>query len=129
MKIPAYANMYLPSDDNRWAAIVDEIYIKLFPHYRPARSPQYKLGVRWALANRLMANSPPAPMQEDSVYSGTAELDAYCAGIDEGADSANDFYPARCQQVRGLCRKNRLPTTDLRFGQGLGNTHTKESNV
>jgi hypothetical protein len=129
MNHPVYANMYLPSDDNRWAAIVDKTCIKLFPQHRPARSPQYKLGVRWALANRLMVNSPPAPMQEDSRYSGTAELDAYCAGIEEGANSASDFYPERCRQVRETRRKNRVPTADLGFAQGLGNIHTKEYNV
>lgn len=129
MKIPVYANVNLPDEDNHWAAKVDELYIRLFPQYRPARSPMYKVGVHWALANRLMVNSPPAPMHEDSEYSGTAELDAYCAGIDEGAHSANDFYPERCRQVRETRRKNRVPTADLGLAQGLGNIHTKESNV
>jgi hypothetical protein len=113
MKTAVHANLCLVAEDDQWAVLVDELFLKLFHPLRPARSPQYKLGVHWALANRLMVDGPAAPVQESPANTGTSELDAYCAGVDEGARRANELYQVRCQQVRVIrrCRSSQLENT------------------
>jgi hypothetical protein len=104
MKTAVHNDLCVEAGDDVWAVLVDELFLKLFQPPRPVRSQQYKPGVHWALANRLMVNSPEAPMLANATTASLVEIDAYLAGVDEGARQANDLYAVRCQQVRVIRR-------------------------
>lgn len=58
---------------------VAELLLEAFPPGRPNRSPEYKLGLEQALRSRLEGVRTDCPYQH-----GSAALDAWAAGIEEG---------------------------------------------
>jgi hypothetical protein len=64
----------------RTQAQIDCLMIKAFYPGRPARSTPYRLGVRAILASRLASE----PLPKLAFGLGSAELDAYFSGQDEG---------------------------------------------
>lgn len=58
---------------------VDELMAEAFSVFRDPRSPEYKAGVRAALAYRIEGTRIKCPYQM-----GTAAADAFLSGTDEG---------------------------------------------
>lgn len=77
--MPGTLTPVLPQSDNARALSVDHLYHEAFSKPRDPRSPEYKAGVRAALAYHIEGKRIPRLYEP-----GTPQDDAYHAGIAEG---------------------------------------------